>query len=139
MPRRLALLALAILITATSSPLLAGPLRDRIKERTEQRGEAGNLDDLGDGDALSCAEWSRKLSRLERLSRNRQNGPAPERKNVAYGSTERETLDVYLPKAPPDTTSPIILMVHGGGWCVGDKAARGVAKNGYPISMIETG
>lgn len=125
----LALLALASLISATSPPLLAGPLRDRIKEHLGQRGEAGNIDDLGGGEALSCAEWSRKLSRLEGRSRNRQSSPAPEQKNLAYGSAERETLDVYLPKTRAGATAPIILMVHGGGWCVGDKAARGVAKN----------
>jgi len=93
----------------------------------QQRGE-GDLEDMGGGEALSCAEWSRKLERLQRFAGNRQRGPTPERKNIAYGAAARETLDVYLPKAR-DEAAPIILMVHGGGWCVGDKAARGVAKN----------
>jgi len=126
--RHLALLALAGLVMAASLPLSAGPLRDRIKERMQQRGESGDLEDMSGGEALSCAEWSRKLERLQRFAGNRQNGPTPERKDIAYGAAARETLDVYLPKAR-DEAAPIILMAHGGGWCVGDKAARGVAKN----------
>jgi acetyl esterase/lipase len=128
---RLALAGLATLLTATSPPLLAGPLRERLQERLQQRSqsnESGDLADMGGGEALSCAEWSRKLNRLERLSRNRQTGPTPQRKDLAYGSAPRETLDVYLPQAQGEA-APVILMVHGGGWCVGDKAARGVAKN----------
>lgn len=48
-------------------------------------------------------------------------------RDVAYGDDPRQRLDVYLPSGqPPDARAPVIFMVHGGAWMVGDKAARGV-------------
>jgi acetyl esterase/lipase len=55
--------------------------------------------------------------------------PAPRgvtiRQNVAYLSPDREEkLDLYLP-SPRDKSSrsPAVLIIHGGGWTGGDKAA----------------
>jgi len=45
--------------------------------------------------------------------------PAPLR-DIHYGPGAEQTLDVYRPAAAHD--APIILMVHGGGWRLGDKA-----------------
>ncbi len=39
--------------------------------------------------------------------------------NIAYGSDSHQTLDVYTPLKPKK--APIILMVHGGAWKIGDK------------------
>jgi acetyl esterase/lipase len=40
--------------------------------------------------------------------------------NVAYGTFKRNKMDVYLPaKRSPET--PLVVMIHGGGWKVGDK------------------
>ena len=48
-------------------------------------------------------------------------------RNVRYGSDIRQRFDVY---APADAKgSPVIFMVHGGGWAYGDKSARGVTAN----------
>ena len=47
--------------------------------------------------------------------------------NLAYGSDPLQKLDVYQPKGAHD--APVILMVHGGGWKRGDKAASGVVDN----------
>lgn len=48
--------------------------------------------------------------------------------DVAYGRGTRQRMDVYLP--PPGVVdAPVILMVHGGGWRVGDKGARSVVDN----------
>ncbi len=47
-------------------------------------------------------------------------------RDVPYGADARQKFDVYLPARP---TGPVILMVHGGAWAVGDKAAPGVVKN----------
>lgn len=46
-------------------------------------------------------------------------------RDVAYGSDARQRLDVYLPARP---TGPVLLMVHGGAWAFGDKAAAGVVR-----------
>jgi len=48
-------------------------------------------------------------------------------RNVAYGPLAAERFDVYAP--PHARGAPVILMVHGGGWRRGDKAASGVVDN----------
>ncbi|QNK00134.1 alpha/beta hydrolase [Dyella telluris] len=48
------------------------------------------------------------------------------RRDLAYGNSPGQRLDVYLPASPH--ASPIILMVHGGAWMFGDKASRGVVE-----------
>ena len=133
----LLLSTLAAVFTLSAASVQAGPIRDRIMQRMQERaagGESGAADgdlaDLGGGNAQSCAEWSKKVNRLQERAAGRNAGPAPDMKDVPYGSHNLEKLDVYLPK-PAATTpaAPIILMVHGGGWCVGDKAAGGVVAN----------
>ena len=41
--------------------------------------------------------------------------------NVAYGAHPRQVYDLYLP-AKRDSSTPIILMIHGGAWKAGQKA-----------------
>ena len=43
----------------------------------------------------------------------------------SYGPHPKQALDVYLPPNPQN--APIIVMLHGGGWHVGDKANSKVA------------
>lgn len=52
--------------------------------------------------------------------------PAAVERDVAYGPDRAQRLDVYCPHRARNAT--IVLMVHGGGWRIGDKAARGVAQ-----------
>jgi acetyl esterase/lipase len=40
--------------------------------------------------------------------------------DLPYGTDARQRMDVFLPAAPRG--APILLMVHGGAWMVGDKA-----------------
>ncbi len=47
-------------------------------------------------------------------------------RDVPYGPDTRQRFDVYLPAKP---TGPVILMVHGGAWALGDKAAPGLLTN----------
>ncbi len=47
--------------------------------------------------------------------------------NVAYGSDPKQTMDVYIPANAHD--APVIFMVHGGAWMIGDKANSGVVQN----------
>jgi acetyl esterase/lipase len=46
--------------------------------------------------------------------------PPPTHANVAYGSHERQVLDLWL--APSARPTPLVLHLHGGGWVRGDKA-----------------
>lgn len=48
---------------------------------------------------------------------------------VAYGSEARQRLDVYLPEQRGAAPAPIIVMVHGGGWVIGNKALSQVVDN----------
>ncbi|MCU4118586.1 alpha/beta hydrolase [Variovorax sp. N23] len=40
--------------------------------------------------------------------------------DLPYGTDARQRMDVFLPAAPRE--APILLMVHGGAWMVGDKS-----------------
>lgn len=42
--------------------------------------------------------------------------------NVSYGSDARNKMDVYLPANRSKETTPVMIMIHGGGWTQGDKA-----------------
>ncbi len=45
-------------------------------------------------------------------------------RDLKYGPATRQALDVYLPEDPRN--APVLVMVHGGGWAIGDKANSGV-------------
>lgn len=47
--------------------------------------------------------------------------------DIAYGQDDKQRMDVYIPVSAKGT--PVIFMVHGGAWRIGDKAARGVVAN----------
>lgn len=49
-------------------------------------------------------------------------------RDLAYGPSPEQTLDVYQPEAAA-RGRPLILMVHGGAWRIGDKDRRGVVNN----------
>jgi acetyl esterase/lipase len=57
-------------------------------------------------------------------------------RDVAYGTHERQKLDVYVPKG--DGPFPLILWVHGGGWEGGSKDGGGPVVNlvgrGYVVA-----
>ena len=58
------------------------------------------------------------------------NALEPTRVDLAYGSDKEQRLDLYAPEHPAN--APIILMVHGGGWRIGDKDNSRVLENKVP-------
>jgi arylformamidase len=48
-------------------------------------------------------------------------------RDLAYGPNSAQTMDVYLPSHPQN--APVIVMVHGGAWIVGDKSMGRVVTN----------
>lgn len=48
-------------------------------------------------------------------------------RNVAYGSDAKQTMDIYMPAHAEQ--APVIFMVHGGAWRIGDKAHSSVVDN----------
>lgn len=135
--KHLSMALLAILFALPTAGAQAGPLRDRIRERMQERQEQRDTDgtdsaelaDMG-GNALSCADWSQEVNRLQKRAKGRNGAPSPDLTDVAYGGDGLQKLDVFLPKGPGNNgPAPIILMVHGGGWCVGDKAGVQMTEN----------
>lgn len=60
--------------------------------------------------------------------------------NIVYGERERHSLDLYLPANRTDAT-PLVVLVHGGGWCTGDKIntslqAEYLQNSGYAAAAI---
>jgi len=49
--------------------------------------------------------------------------------DVVYGPDARQRFDVYLPEAGVPPHAPLIVMVHGGAWMVGNKALPQVVEN----------
>lgn len=48
--------------------------------------------------------------------------------DIAYGKYKKQVLDVYYPSVKKQNM-PVIFMVHGGAWRIGDKASKAVVKN----------
>ena len=48
--------------------------------------------------------------------------------NVPYGKNSKERFDVYMPSHAVQN-APIIFMVHGGAWMIGDKKNQSVVEN----------
>ena len=76
--------------------VLGGPLLDRLRERRRAGEQTGTT------------------------------GHSASRADVAYGPDAAQVYDIYLPRgeppAPGMARAPVIFMVHGGAWAVGDKA-----------------
>lgn len=83
-------------------PSHSGPLRDRFMDRMQQK----SVGEVGDPAAMVPGSTVLTLS---------------------YGPDPVQTMDVYLPPAPQ--RAPILVMVHGGGWRLGDKTSPGVVEN----------
>jgi arylformamidase len=86
-------------VFALVQPAFASSLRERIQERRAK--------------AQDAAEQSPRVLR-----------------DVPYGTHAKQRMDIYLPANPASAgTAPVIFMVHGGGWRVGDKGAASVVQN----------
>lgn len=42
--------------------------------------------------------------------------------NVSYGTDARNVMDVYLPANRNESSTPVLIMIHGGGWTEGSKS-----------------
>lgn len=50
-------------------------------------------------------------------------------RDVKYGASALQAMDVYIPERSEGEKFPVIFMVHGGGWWQGDKEMPNVIKN----------
>jgi dipeptidyl aminopeptidase/acylaminoacyl peptidase len=82
---------------------------------------------------LTIASACKKEETVESL-------PAEKIADLAYGTSLRNTMDVYLPQGRSARTK-VVVLVHGGFWTGGDKAdlavyAQKLAEMGYAVANI---
>ncbi|WP_346764880.1 alpha/beta hydrolase [Caulobacter sp. 602-2] len=103
------LVGLALVAALAAAPAgEAGPLRDRMRERMAQRLQDRKAEEARPLDLQAIAPGARKLE-------------------VRYGASAKQAIDVYVP--PGAQGAPVLVMVHGGAWKIGDKANSGSIEN----------
>lgn len=111
MPRTLQTCLAAVALIgglAAASTGEAGPVRERLRERMAQRLQARQGEEARPLDLQAMAPGARKVE-------------------AAYGPSAKQAIDVYVP--PGAKGAPVIVMVHGGAWKIGDKANTGSIEN----------
>ena len=53
--------------------------------------------------------------------------PGARKLTESYGGDARQAIDIYIP--PNAKNAPVLVMVHGGAWMIGDKANTGSVEN----------
>ncbi len=103
-------------------PASAGSLRDKIMEKRQERKEQREQASADSSDMSDAETTSTTAAGLPSGTRVLH--------DIPYGSDKRQTMDVYLPpNAAGHKEMPVIFMVHGGAWKIGNKTARGVVEN----------
>ncbi len=98
------------------TPVFGGPLRDAIMDRMLSRRLEALQDsgEFGEGKSEPLTLPSFVKGQLD----------------INYGSDPAQRLDVYLPaNRSGNAPLPVIFMVHGGAWMIGDKSTSNVVMN----------
>lgn len=119
--------ALATTLTLGAVNASAGPLLDRIKERLSTRAESR----AASGPGPSTPEQTLEEPYAQDTSTASGAVARKVLRDLAYGSDPKQRMDVYLPAAGPagQGAAPVIFMVHGGAWRMGDKRMGNVVDN----------
>lgn len=133
-PLRFLMFACALTFAAAGTAQAEGKARDFLQKRHMQKIENGEEGGLlssllaGEGEGTTCAAHKARLDKLLASPLGKRAfGPRADVVDVAYGPHARNKLDIFQPKTRiGNEPAPVILMVHGGGWCVGDKALDNV-------------
>ena len=99
------------LISFISHAAVAGPIRDQLVEHKAAQKSSESLEDSESSDGLGTLPQGVKVLH-----------------DIPYGNDGKQRMDVYLPR-DARKGAPVILMVHGGAWRIGDKASRAVVEN----------
>lgn len=105
---RLVTLTLAASLAASAADAQIG-LRGKMRERMMQRLQEKKAEEERPIDLLAIAPGARKLT-------------------ATYGADPAQAVDVYVPPGAL-RDAPVIVMVHGGAWKIGDKANTGSVEN----------
>ena len=106
--------AVFVLLLSACNVSFAGPIREKVQEHISER-----QSQKSQGEALEDDGASQGQATLS-------DGVTVER-DIAYGSDKKQTFDVYIPKQAKG--APVIFMVHGGAWRLGDKSYRSVIEH----------
>jgi len=106
--------AIFVLLFFACEASFAGPLREKIQERISERQAQKSQDETLEDDGSSQGQATLP------------DGVTVER-DIAYGSDKKQKFDVYIPKQAKG--APVIFMVHGGAWRLGDKSYRPVIEH----------
>jgi len=119
--RLLALIVACSLGLGASESLFGGPLRDWVQQHRAERAERMDHSDQADRVDERAFDEDEGTSRLSI--------PAGIQvwRDQAYGADRRQRLDVYA--KPGLSGAPVIFMVHGGAWRMGDKTMTRVVQN----------
>jgi len=123
----IAVFAVIFCITIPAAVHADGKLREALRERLQKKAEEGDSSFTEEGGG-TCVDHYAKVERIIKAAGDKAFGLPPDVSDVAYGDHAREKFDVYLPQNSAGA-APIILMVHGGGWCVGDKRLKSTVAN----------
>jgi acetyl esterase/lipase len=74
---------------------------------------------LAAGPALAQADKDKDKPKAKAKAKTQAPRMAPTAADVAYGTHARHKLDFWQAKS--DTPTPLVVMIHGGGWSGGDK------------------
>ena len=99
------------LILFISQAAFAGPIRDLLMERKTIQQSSESLEDSESSDGMWTLPQGVKVLH-----------------DIPYGNDDKHRMDVYLPR-DARKGMPVIFMVHGGAWRVGDKASHAIVKN----------
>ncbi len=131
-------LVLSALVATAASPDAGaeGKLREMLQKRRAQQAEGGEKkggmfdeNSLGRG-KMSCKEKVAQLEKFKGAMQRMSKDKPPVSLSASYGKHVLQAIDVYTPKDAKNAAPyPIIFMVHGGGWCLGDKGHSGVIVN----------
>ena len=101
------LLSIVMMLTLQSS--FSGPILDRIMERRAAQQQDGVIDPAQSPRQAMLPAGARVI------------------RDEPYGTDRRQRMDIYLPRHA--ARAPVIFMVHGGGWRIGDKGMPSVVDN----------
>ena len=108
----------AILVTS----MAAAQQRERLPAECRQEVMALCQSSMGGGMRACIRSVLPKLSdgcRKAIGARGASAPPTPGTREMAYGADPKQRLDLLVP--PTATRAPLLLLVHGGGWSIGDK------------------
>ncbi len=92
---------LLIILIVVNNSAISGPIRDRIFKKIYEKQTSSQI---------------LKIKGIKSIN------------NISYGTSEKHKMDVFYCDTK-EKLKPVIFMVHGGAWMIGDKMAKAVVEN----------